>query len=57
LVLTAWDIEKKLQLRNALPLFSKLNSDDKDSVVTKTNLNAEKAYLGGMCSVRRLMLL
>lgn len=50
-------MEKKLQLRNTLPLFSKLNSDDKDNAVTKTNLNVEIAYLGGMCSVRRLMLL
>lgn len=37
-------------------MFSKLNSDDKDNV-TKTNLNVEKAYIGGMCSVGRLMLL
>lgn len=52
--LTAWDREKKLQLGNPLPLFSKLNSDDEDSV-SKTNLNVEKAYMGGICSVGRLL--
>jgi len=40
-----------------LPLFSKQNSDDKDNVVTESNLNVEMAYLGEMCSIRRLMLL
>lgn len=38
-------MKKKLLLGNALPLFSKLISDDKSNA-TKTNLNVEKAYIG-----------